>query len=336
MLVLRNLDSYQPNPARPLILGLGNFDGVHLGHQKLLSGVCETARQHKGMPAILTFQEHPQKILHPGSKPELLMSGDYKLFLLKEIGIELCFWLSFTEAFSKISAVEFVEDILVKKLQVKEVFLGYNAHFGHGRQGDAQLMRKLAAQFGFGFEEIEPVSVSGDFVSSTRIRKLVTEGHLDQASECLGHSFGFFGTVVKGSGRGEKLGYPTANLEVSSDVLPPYGVYPVKLRVLELEWAPPKGAPKQDFVVQDKGPWLTGIMNYGFRPTFEGGGGTSGKGIPEVFIFDLKEHLYGKTVEVLLHPRLRLEKKFESVEALKMQIAKDVEQAKLYFEGAPK
>jgi len=334
MHILTDLKAFHPDPSRPLILGLGNFDGLHVGHQALLHSVVEKAKKMQGIAAILTFREHPQQILHPQSKPPLLITGNYKLFLLQTFGIELCFWLPFTETFSKMEPHEFVEKILVHQLQVKDVCLGYNAHFGHDRKGDVSAMRRLALQYEFQFEEIAPVKAAGDFVSSSRLRALVEAGDLDQVETCLGRSLSILGHVQKGSGRGKTLGFPTANMEISSEIMPPQGVYPVALRRLALERKTLGEAGVEEFFVRDQGPWLQGILNYGQRPTFQSG--RCEKPVAEVFIFDFKGDLYGQSLEVVFYPRLRPEMKFEDADALKRQIEKDIAHAKSFFATLPK
>jgi riboflavin kinase/FMN adenylyltransferase len=331
MQVLTDLKSFRPDPNHPLVLGLGNFDGLHQGHQKLLKHVLEKARQLKGISAVLTFREHPQHVLHPKAKQPLLTPGEYKLVLLCEAGIEFCLWLPFTQEFSKIEPESFVKEILVNKLHVKEVCLGYNARFGHDRRGDASLVRKLAVQYGFEFEEIPPVQMAGDFVSSSRIRRLVAEGDLEQASACLGHPFTVLGKVVGGAGRGKGLGFPTANLEISNEVMPPEGVYPVEIRRLELSKILLEKTSIQDFRVSSKGPRLFGVLNYGCRPTFKTQGQGAAESVAEVFILDFAGELYGEFLEVVFHPRLRTEMAFENPELLKNQIQKDIEKTRAYF-----
>lgn len=326
MFILNDVKAYRPDPKRPLILGLGNFDGLHLGHARILELVLKKAREKNGMAAILTFQNHPQEILHPASKPPLLTVGDYKLFLFYEKGIELCFWIPFTKDFSQIKAEDFVRDILIRQLQVSEVCMGFNAHFGHGREGTVQTMKKWSAKYGFDFTEVEPLRAAGDFISSSRIRQLVKQGEIETAAECLGRRFSLLAEVVKGDGRGAKLGFPTANLKTSSDVFPPKGVYPVKVR--ELEFVIQKAGGYEILSVSKPGPWRSGVLNWGLRPTFHK---DKPKEVMEVYLLDFEGDLYGKRLEVTFYPRLRLEKPFENAENLKRQIIKDVQAARSYF-----
>ncbi len=314
---------FAPKNARPLVLALGNFDGVHLGHQSLLARVTESARSQNGIAAVMTFREHPQHVLHPTSKPPLLTSLEHKLFLLKENGVELCFLLAFTTEFSSMDPETFVRDVLVRQLEVKEVYLGHNARFGRNREGDADLMRRLGRELGFAFYQLEPVQAAGDMVSSSRIRTLVREGKLEEAEICLGRKFSVFGNVVKGAGRGSKIGFPTVNLEVASEILPPLGVYPVQVRELTAE----TGASEDPLKA---GPWLSGVLNYGYRPTFDE---AVKKAVPEAHLFDFNGDMYGKNLEIRFYPRLRAEMTFPDISALKNQIQTDIQRARQVLAG---
>ena len=333
MRILTDLEFFRPNPDLPLILALGNFDGMHLGHQALLTRVIDKARKRKGISAVFTFLEHPQRILHPESRPSLLSSPVHKLFLLDQLGVALCFLVPFTREFSRMAPSIFVEEILVKRLGVSQVCLGYNARFGHERKGDAVLMQALASKHGFLFEEMPPVRAARDFVSSSRIRKLIEGGNLEEAGEALGRPFSIFATVVKGAGRGTGLGTPTANLEPESEILPPEGVYPVTLRMIHCEPIAEVSQGDKEFKMNPPGPWLEGVLNYGRRPTFEK---EKARPVPEVFIFDFRGELYGKTLEIVFHPPLRREIAFSSSQALQAQIAQDIQTARAYFASRAK
>jgi riboflavin kinase / FMN adenylyltransferase len=329
MLILNDVSAFVPVPRKPLILAIGNFDGLHLGHQKLVDRVIQSARKAGGRAAVFTFRQHPQHVLHPSSKPPLLTSPEHRLFLLHEAGIEICFMLPFTAEFSYMEAETFVRDVLVNRLGVREVYLGYNARFGRDRRGDARLMARMAKELGFVFRQLQPVKKGGSLVSSSAIRELVREGRLEQVEKKYGRPFSVFGKVVHGAGRGASLGFPTANFEVSSEILPPFGVYPVRLReiVMTLSNA---GSTRRQRVAVRKGKWLEGILNYGYRPTFEKGR----RAVPEVFILDFHGRLYGKNFEIAFYPRLRAEKAFKSAEALKKQIATDIQRARACFKKA--
>ncbi|MDD5227054.1 MAG: FAD synthetase family protein, partial [Candidatus Omnitrophica bacterium] len=176
MQIIPDLQKYKGRSSKPVILALGNFDGLHLGHQKLLRYVKAQARKHHGLAAVLTFPQHPHSILHPKHKPMMLMSIEQKLFYLAEAGIDLCFLQSFTPAFARLSPQDFVEKFLVKKLHIREICMGHDAHFGRGREGDTGLMERLAKENGFLFRKMNPVMLGGKPVSSSRVRELLAKG----------------------------------------------------------------------------------------------------------------------------------------------------------------
>lgn len=326
MLVLDDFKQFKSDESRPLVLAIGNFDGLHLGHQALLKKVMAQAEAHGGRSAVLTFSEHPQHVLHPTSKPPLLTCRPHKLFLLERLGIEICLTLPFTAEFAKMEPEYFVEEILVKTLQVKEVYLGWNARFGRERRGDAELMKQLAERFGFYFESIEPVYASDDKVSSSKLRDLIREGELEKASGYLGRYFSVFGEVVRGDGRGKKIGFPTANLDVTSEILPPLGVYPIRARRIE-------SVSNNNQLKVTAGPWQDGILNYGYRPTFKS---KEPQAMLEAFLFDFDGDLYGQCLEVVFYPRIRGEERFDGPEALKKQISVDIQQGKAVLTNTPK
>ena len=330
MIVWTRVHHYEQDPHRPLILALGNFDGVHLGHQQILKSVARQAKKRGGIPAVLTFSEHPQRVLHQTGKPPLLTSPQHRLFLFEEQSVEVCFLIHFTLALSKVTPERFVEEWLVKQLAVKEVHLGYNAHFGSGRSGDCRLMKKLAGPLGFDFYEVEPVKIGGEFVSSSLIRQAVQQGDLSRAAECLGRPFTLFASVVRGKGWGRKLGYPTANLKAHSEVFPPRGVYPVEVRERSFRLRPAETKDKFNYEIDAAREWRRGILNYGIRPTFSSG---SAAEVAEVFLFNFKGDLYGKTLEVRFYSRLREEKEFRSSEELVKAIQQDVSNAEQFFKS---
>ncbi|MBI4116102.1 MAG: riboflavin biosynthesis protein RibF [Candidatus Omnitrophica bacterium] len=307
---------------------MGNFDGIHLGHQEILKKVVERARQKNGISAALTFAEHPQRVLHHSQGPALLTSPQHRLLLLKELGIETVFLLSFTLPFSKISPEAFIEEFLAKRLRVNEVHLGYNARFGHNRSGDSVLMRRMSTQLGFEFFECSPIKLGNEFISSSLIREAIRKGDLEKAKNCLGRPFSLFASVVQGKGRGRTIGFPTANLQSHSEILPPHGVYPVEVRKSAFHLRPLVEGHEYEYQAERPGEWLKGILNYGVRPTFEKSDAVA---IPEVFLFDFEGELYGKTVEVRFYPKIREEKAFETQEELVEAIKSDVVRAKKFL-----
>ena len=330
MKVWTRLEHYPRDSTRPLVLALGNFDGVHVGHQKILARVRERAKKLQGSPAIFTFAEHPQRVLHHDNQPSLLTSPQHRLLLFQELGIEVSFLLPFTMEFSKIDAETFVTEWLVGKLRVKEVHLGYNARFGFDRRGDGRLMKDLAAKLGFQFEEARSVKIHAEFVSSSLIRKKIQGGDLAQASYFLGRPFSILASVIRGKGRGKTLGFPTANLRPHSEMLPQRGVYPVEVRERGFHLKPAEFKEAFDLVVEKPGAWRQGVLNYGIRPSF----GPGEPLVPEVFILDYSGNLYGRTLEVLFHPKLREEKTFQSSEDLIAAIKEDIAKTRRYFQDA--
>ena len=332
MKVWTRLEGFQQSPEG-LLLALGNFDGVHVGHQKILTTVVDRARRQKGIPAVLTFLEHPQRVLHDSKTPASLTSPQHRLLLFTDMGIEVCFLLHFTLTLSRMKAENFVSDILVRTLGVREIHLGHNAHFGLDRKGDSSLMRELSPKLGFDFHETIPVKVNEQFVSSTLIRQAIRGGDLDRARVLLGRQFSIFASVVRGRGKGRQLGYPTANLRPHSEILPPGGVYAVEVRESLYHMKSIREGYEYEFVAEVPERWHRGVLNFGSRPTFDG---SVGDLVPEVFLLDFSGDLYGKTLEVVFHAKLREERKFQSSDELAKAIHHDVESVERYFRSVAK
>jgi riboflavin kinase/FMN adenylyltransferase len=337
MQIISDLQSYKARPARPVVLALGNFDGFHLGHQKLLRYVVRQAKKERALAAVLTFPEHPHSILHPKQKPMMLMSIEQKLFYLARAGIDLCFLQSFTPSFAGMTPRDFVERILVKKLHIREICMGYDAHFGRGRKGDTDLMARLARSNGFLFKRMKPVMVGKKPVSSSRVRELLARGKVEQAQACLGRPFSMFGKVIHGKGHGLHLGFPTANLEVHSEILLPLGVYVASARFLS---AGPRAKGRESRhnlgmkhgpLIADRvpGDWLQGVMNFGKRPTYPKA--ETPRPVLELHLLDFKGQIYGEMMEIALHRFLRSEAKFPTEDALKTQIRKDIRVATRFY-----
>jgi riboflavin kinase / FMN adenylyltransferase len=327
MQIFTGIEAFEKTPHRPVVLALGNFDGVHAGHQKILRHTVQQARELKAVSAALTFQQHPQTILRPDlPAPASVISPEHKLFLLAQLGIETCLFLPFTENFAKTEADFFLRDTLIQHLGMKKMCLGYNARFGRDRKGSPDLMRQLSKENPFDFEEIGPVEVKGEAVSSSRIRKLLAAGNLKEAAACLGRPFSAFGKVMRGDRLGRKIGFPTANMEAPTSFVLPFGVYPARIREVQVDQKQVKSG-QEEYRASAAPHIYEGVMNYGIRPTI----GKNARPILEVHLFDFEGDLYGTTLEVFIYEQLRAEQKFADRKALKGQIAKDTAAAKSYF-----
>lgn len=290
------------------MLTLGVFDGLHLGHQRIMRTVVERARATGCVPTVITFDPHPRAVLHPESAPPLLQTLDQKIEALGVLGIEQAIVIRFTRSFSEVRASDFLRDVVHERLQAKEVYLGKGFEFGHNREGNIELLRRVSRELGFRAEEVAEVQLRGQRISSSRIRRLLLDGCVNLARRMLGRPYGVEGRVVRGAERGRTLGFPTANLRPQNRVIPRQGVY-VTATLIE-------------------GAWRRSVTNVGTRPTFERAGEPS----VETFVINWEGDLYGDVVRVRFLHRLRDERRFASVEELKSQIDKDLSRAVRYFE----
>lgn len=296
---------YSDEVVRPYPVGtIGNFDGHHLGHHALLKQVVETARRAHGTAVVLTFDPHPVKILAPHVDLRFLTSGEEKRARFEQAGIDEVVSLEFTQAFASFSPEMFAAQVLSKGLGLKEIFVGQHFAFGHKRMGQIGELTALGKRFGFVVHSVPPVMIEGEVVSSTRIRRLIISGQVDQAAVLLGRHYALSGIVSPGEGRGRTLGCPTANLWLPPDrVVPADGIY-ASVAVLDKE--------RHDSVAY-----------IGTRPTFDGGE----RGV-EVSILDGIHELYGRTLTVEFIDRIRGDAQFDSGEALSRQITADVDSAR--------
>ncbi len=286
------------------VLTLGNFDGVHLGHQRIFRQVKEKAKEIGGESIVYTFAPHPVQILGPERKPFLLLPIAERLRLIGELGIDVAICAPFTREFANLTAEEFVRDILHNQIRVQEVFVGQNTTFGRNREGSVALLKEFGKRFGFAVEAVEEVEVRGAVVSSSRIRKLVGTGDMKGAAELLGRYPLLCGEVIHGHGRGsKKLGFPTANLKTPSVLYPKPGIYAV--------WA-----------IHD-GQRYPAVANLGWNPTFH-----DQQFSIEAHILNFDKDIYGQSLRVEFVERLRDEVTFRGPEELITQIKKDVAQAK--------
>jgi riboflavin kinase/FMN adenylyltransferase len=299
-----------PRPARwhKPVLALGNFDGLHRGHTKIIDRVRRVAAERGATSLVLTFDPHPPRIVRPDKAPPLLMTLEQKLEALDRSGIQGVAIVRFTLELSRWEPEHFVKAVLVDWLRVGEVWVGADFLFGRDRSGNFSILRNLGAQYGFRVEKIDPVRYKDFVVSSTRVRRLVSEGRVDEAGALLGRHVFIDGVVVRGAGRGRELGVPTANLETTNELLPPHGVYATTVTI--------------DGVVR------AGVTNIGLRPTFA----DAGRPTIEVHVLDVDTDLYGQTLRLGFVQRLRDERRFPDVDALKAQIDADVRRARRLFD----
>lgn len=288
------------------VLALGNFDGLHRGHLKIIERVRRGAAEHGGTPMAMTFDPHPPRVVRPDKAPPLLMTKAQRLDALHAAGIGCVAVVRFTHELSTWDPERFVRTVLVDWLRVSEVWVGANFLFGHGRSGNFSVMRALGQRFGFRADKIDPVRYKDFVVSSTRIRRLIAEARVDEAGALLGHPYYIDGTVVEGRKRGRELGFPTANLTTENELLPPFGVYATTATI--------------DGIVH------AGITNIGVRPTF----GETAVTI-ETHLLRFADDLYGKQVRLGFVQRLRDERRFEDVDALRAQIEVDRQRADRLF-----
>lgn len=306
MFTIHYPDDPPPRWNQP-VLALGNFDGLHRGHMKIIDRVRRRAGERAGTPAAMTFDPHPPRVLRPDKAPPLLMTKAQKLEALSRAGMQGVAVLRFTRELSLWEPEVFVRTVLVEWLHVAEVWVGANFLFGHDRAGTFTVLRSLGARYGFRAEKIDPVRYKDFVVSSTRIRRLVSEGRVDEAGGLLGHHYFIDGTVVRGAGRGRELGFPTANLATENELVPPAGVYATTATI--------------DGVVHPA------ITNIGHRPTF----GDSDTIVIETHLFDLARDLYDQSLRLGFVQRMRDERAFPDVDALRAQIEADTRSARRLF-----
>ena len=288
----------------PLFLAIGVFDGVHLGHQAVISTSASHAEAAKGMPVVVTFDPHPAKILRPKDAPHLLTATQHKIALIRDLGVEHLLVIPFDLQFASTPPEVFVRQLVEHANPLREICVGHEWSFGKNRAGNLALLERLGAEHHFDVVGIRPVKVNGAVVSSTAIRGAVEAGQFAKAAEMLGREYTILGTVIKGAQLGRQLGFPTANLSAHSEQFPPDGVYAAEAILA--------------------GVVLRGVANLGTRPTVAA---AKPERLLELHFFELDREIYGEDVEVRFRRYLRPEKKFESLEALKAQIARDVAEA---------
>jgi riboflavin kinase/FMN adenylyltransferase len=302
MRIVRGLESVPPE-SRPSAVALGVFDGVHVGHRAIL-GTALTRARADGLEAVAcTFDPHPMEVLQPDRAPRPITTLEERLALIGETGIDTVVVLTFTRELAAVEPEAFVKEVLLERLRAREVVVGYNHRFGRGARGDARLLQELAPRMGFQAHVVPPMTVEGTPVSSSEIRAALQRGDVTRAARDLGRPYSIAGLVTSGAGRGRTLGFPTANIESERPVLVARGVY--RGRVLIDDTAHPA------------------VVNVGVRPTF----GETTLAV-EAHLLDFSGDLYGRRVRLEFLERLREEMRFSSVEALKAQVARDIESAR--------
>ncbi len=286
------------------VITIGSFDGIHLGHKKLFRKTIELAEKFSAVPVVVSFDPHPRKVLFPEAHFKFLTTLEEKIYLLHKEKIKKLVFIPFTMEVAGLSPEIFVQEYIVDGLRTKGVVVGFNFRFGKNRKGDTEVLKKYGEKYGFVVEKVDPVQINNYVVSSSLIRSLLEKGELELANKMLGHFYFLTGKVIEGAGRGRKLGFPTANLEISPEkLIPASGVYAVKVYLEKKEFH--------------------GVMNIGTKPTF------MEKTLSvEVHIFDFCDNIYGKNIRVELIKFIREERKFSSIEELKKQITKDCKLAR--------
>ena len=309
MRILTGLEALPKHP-RPSMVTVGMFDGVHVGHQRLIRRTIELARRGDGQSVVVTFDPDPQQALDPGRASPQLTSLERRVQLIAELRPDLVVVIAFTPEFSRTSPEEFVDGILHERLRCRRIVVGETFAFGRDRRGNLPLLHELARRHGMRVVVVPPVVRGGAPVSSSRIRRLVQGGSIEQARRLLGRPAELWGSVVRGDQRGRQLGFPTANVQLASSLLPPRGVYRVWLE---------HGSARFD-----------GLMNLGVRPTFSGHEqGKESAVVCEVHLVGFRGRLYGRCVRIGLLRRIRDERRFGSPEALTKQIHVDLAKAGL-------
>lgn len=294
--------------SKGVCAALGVFDGVHLGHQSVIAQVLKDARQMGALPLVITFDRHPISVLNPAKAPQMIYPLEAKLSLLEQLGIEKVMLIPFNEKIASLSAPDFFKIISTNLFPLLSISMGTGFVFARNRTGNIKKLREMAVETGTIVQEVPSVCIHEEKISSSQIRIEISRGNFEKASQMLGRPYSIISNVVVGDQIGRTIGYPTANLSVLDRAIPPTGVYAVTVLIGERQFQ--------------------GCLNIGLRPTL---GCSDPKPRVEVCILDFNEDIYGKTIEVIPLKRLRDEKKYSSLDALRLQIAQDIKQAQSVF-----
>lgn len=309
MRIYRDLNSFDANKP---VLTVGTFDGVHLGHRKIIDRVNDLAKTINGESVIFTFDPHPRKVVAPNeTNLRLLTTMDEKIDLFEKSGVDHLIVYPFTPEFARLTYKEFVENILVGQIHTKSLVVGYDHKFGKNRQGDFDFLNNNAVRLGFHIEKLDVLLMNESNISSTKIREAIQKGDFETANTFLGYSFSINGTVVEGLKLGRKIQFPTANIESSDPdkIIPGFGVYAVKVIVHNRTYY--------------------GMLNIGSRPTVNN---NADHRSVEVHLFDFSSDIYGEHIKLFFYKKLREEQKFNSLEELKQQLAIDKTNTIIFFE----
>ncbi|MCL6493230.1 MAG: bifunctional riboflavin kinase/FAD synthetase [Ignavibacterium sp.] len=301
MNIFRDIDEIKFD--KQTVLTLGTFDGIHLGHQQIIKRVIECSEENKLRNLIITFHPHPRKVINPEMQLKLLTTNEEQINILEKLGVQNLLVINFTKEFSQLTPDEFVKNYLVDKIGLSRIVIGYDHHFGKGRGGDVEFLLAAGKKYDFEILQIQPFIIDDEPVSSTKIRAALEAGDINKVNKMLGRYYSFSGVVVEGDKRGRELGYPTANIKLSDEdkMLPQIGIYAVLVEIDGIQYK--------------------ALLSIGKRPTFY----NDGKVVPEVYIYDFNNDIYGKEIKVNLIQKLRGEEKFNSAEELIRQMNIDKE-----------
>lgn len=289
-----------------VVLTIGSFDGVHLGHRRLLDELLSTAHSVDGIPAVMTLRPHPREFFSPKHAPNILTAPAMKERLLEEAGIEILFVLPFNAEVAHMDRQTFLEDVVLKRCHARHLVVGHDFAFGRGAAGNFEYLQSVSAQYALQVSQVPALYLRGERVSSTIVRERILQGDLEEAALFLGRKYAILGEVVRGRGMGRKLGFPTANIPPHNLALPAHGVYIAEACI--------------------DGVWLPAAVNIGIAPTIQ-----HDSAMLEAYVLDYEGDLVGKTIEICFHHRIRPEKKYDSLDALIAAIAADVEAVRDYF-----
>lgn len=306
MLLIKN-KSFNILPVNYPVVTLGNFDGIHKGHAKVIEVAQKKAKLYNGKVVVVTFEPHPEHVLNPVKKTPVLTTLEEKKHILENLNVDICWVIPFTKTFSKLSAEGFLKNYIIEQIHPKEIILGHDHRFGKNGKGDFQLLKKLCGKWNIKAEQVKPENIKRETISSTFIRKLIVNNKIEKANLLLGHPYIIRGSVISGKGLGKKLGYPTINIKISNKekLIPTAGIYHVKVKFRKTV--------------------KTGALYIGKRPSFKGS-----KLSIEVHILNFNGDLYGEEVLIYIIRKIREDRKFENIDKLVEQIKNDIRKIKEY------